>query len=153
MKRFAFRLEKLLRLRTQQTDQAKRTLAIASAEEAAAGRLLAGAQETLTARLAEVGQKERAGLSACEFASRRTYVKYLNRRVEEAQVALDGARERTAQRRQALLEARRRQRALEKLKERRREAYDLEALREEQKELDEFADRQGLNAGLPPSDN
>lgn len=152
MKRFAFRLEKLLRLRSQQTDQAKRAFGVALAQEAEAERALLEARETLAARLAQVGQRERAGLSAFEFGNLRSYVKFLDRQVEEAAGRLATAREQTAVRRAQLLEARRRERALEKLKERRQEAYTLEALREEQKELDEFGDRQGLNAGLPRSD-
>lgn len=146
MKRFHFALEKVLRLRNQETEQAKRALARAIAEEAAAREAAEAARTVLAERTAEAGLREQAGLTAYEFGIFRTHLAHLQRQVAAADLAVLDAAGQTQQRRLALLETRRRERAMEKLKERRLEQYQLEALREEQKELDEYGNRQGLNS-------
>jgi flagellar FliJ protein len=145
VKRFRFSLEKVLRLRAQETEQAKRALAQAMGAEAAAAEALSEARETLQHRTAEATAQERAGLVAAEFGALRNYLIFLQRQVEAAEAALGAAKALTQQRRLELLRARRRERALEKLRERRFAQYQLEAMREEQKELDEYGSRQTLN--------
>lgn len=146
MKRFRFSLERVLRLRGQETEQAKRELGKALAAEAAARAAAAEARTELAHRTDEAGQRERTGLTAYEFASLRTYVTFLQRQLEAAEVRLAAAVGETQRRRLALLGARRKERALEKLRERRLEQYRLESLRQEQKELDEYGGRQTLNS-------
>ena len=146
MKRFRFSLEKVLRLRSQETEQAKRALAVALAHEARARQTAAEAHATLRDRTAEATARERAGLTAYEFGSLRTFLAHLHSEAVAADGAVVQAEERTQRQRMALLVARRRERAMEKLKERRLEQYQLEALREEQKELDEYGNRPGLNS-------
>lgn len=150
MKRFSFRLEKLLRLRSQQTEQAKRALAAAMAAEEQSRQQMQQLHTQLNARLVEIRQKERAGLVAFDFATLRTHVRFLQGRFDQALEHLKAAEEFTAQKRLELIEARRRERALERLRERKLEVYTQELLKEEQKELDEFGDRQGLNDGVSP---
>jgi flagellar FliJ protein len=146
MKRFRFSLEKVLRLRSQETEQAKRALAVALAAEARARQTAAEAHATLRDRTTEATARERLGLTAYEFGSLRTFLARLQREAVAADLAVTQAEERTQRQRMALLAARRRERAMEKLKERRLEQYQLEALREEQKELDEYGNRPGLNS-------
>lgn len=146
MKRFRFSLERVLRLRGQETEQAKRALGVALAAEASARAAAAEARGELLRRTDEAEQRERQGLTAHEFASLRTYLTYLQRQLEAAEVRLAEAAHETQRRRLALLGARRKERALEKLREHRLEQYQLESLQQEQKELDEYGGRQTLNS-------
>ncbi|HYF78518.1 MAG TPA: flagellar export protein FliJ [Symbiobacteriaceae bacterium] len=146
MKRFRFSLERVLRLRGQETEQAKRELGRALAAEAQARAAVAEARSELVRRTDEAGQRERSGLTAYEFASLRTYVTFLQRQLEATELRLTEAVDETQRRRLALLGARRKERALEKLRERRLEQYQLESLQQEQKELDEYGSRQTLNS-------
>lgn len=145
MKRFRFSLEKVLRLRSQQMEQAKRALALAVLQESNARQAVQTVQAALAERTAEAGQRESCGLTAFEFAALRTWLQHLQKQLAQAEAELAAARERTRERRKDLLTARRKERALERLRERRLEQYNLEALREEQKEFDEYGNRQGLN--------
>jgi flagellar FliJ protein len=146
VKRFRFSLERVLRLRSQETEQVKRALGKAVAAEATARGLVSEARAELVRRTEEAGQRERSGLTAFEFASLRTFVTFLQRQLEAAELRLADAVAETQRRRLALLGARRKERALEKLRERRLEQYQLEALQQEQKELDEYGSRQTLNS-------
>lgn len=150
MKRFQFSLEKVLRLRAQETQQAKRALGQAMAAEAAARQEAEVAHTLLRHRTEEAGVRERAGLVAFELASQRHWLAFLQKQAAAADSALAAASALTLQRRLHLLAARRRERAMEKLKERRLEQYLIEAGRAEQKELDEYGNRQSLNE--PPSE-
>lgn len=152
MKRFEFRLQKVLNLRSQQTDQARRALALAIAMEAEAERALQRARNQLQHRLSDLHSRERTGLTGFEFGNLRTHIRLLQSGVAAAEADLARACELTARRRAELLEARRKERALEKLRERRLETYTQEALREEQKELDAFGDRLALNTEVTRSE-
>lgn len=152
MKRFQFRLERVLNLRQQQTDQVKRTLAVAMAEEDLARRAMETAHAVLNARLADIRHRERQGLTAYEFGLQRNHARVLQAELAVAETGLAEAQQFTQRRRLELLTARRAERALERLRERRLEGYVAESLREEQKELDEFGDRQGLNIPSARSD-
>lgn len=134
MKRFQFALQKLLGLRHQETEQAKRSLAAALATEAMAKDRL----EQERARLAERVALATAGAhSVATYRQDRDWIRFLHGEVERAEQLLHQAEAETARLRQRLLEARQRERILEKLRERRLEAYQLEALLAEQRELDE----------------
>lgn len=136
----------MLRLRSQETEQAKRALGQALAAEATARADAAAARERLARRTGEAAERERQGMTAFEFATHRTHLVFLQRQVEAAEATLAAAITLTQKRRLALLAARRREKALEKLRERRLEQYRLESLQQEQKELDEYGSRQGLNS-------
>jgi len=146
VKRFRFSLEKVLRLRSQETEQAKRALGAALAAEAAARAAAEEARQVLARRTEEAATAERTGMTAFEFASLRTYLTFLQRQLEAAGTALAGAIALTQRRRLELLAVRRREKALEKLRERRFDQYRLEGLQQEQKELDEYGSRQTLNS-------
>lgn len=152
MKRFQFRLERLLNVRSQETDMARRALASAISEAELARRTQANASAAVASRVSEVSHKEQSGMTVFEFASLRTHVRALQKDLDQADANLSEANSHTHERRNQLIEARRGERVLERLKEKRLELYSREALAEEQKELDEFGDRLGLNAGLPNSE-
>lgn len=153
MQRFRFALEKVMRLRAQETDVAKRALGEALQAEMAARQALAEALERRSrATLDAVNRETAGGIAAHEFASVRTHLSFLGKQVDEARRLLAGAEEATRQRRVALLEARRREKVLEKLREHRLEQYQAELLREEQKEFDEYGNRPGLNGAASETD-
>lgn len=152
MKRFQFRLERVLNLRKQQTDQARRALAAAIAEEDVARRAVETAHALLNARLVDIRHKERQGLTAYDFGLQRHHVRVLQTELATAETGLAEAQAFTQHKRLELLAARRAERALERLRERRLEGYVAESFREEQKELDQFGDRQGLNIPNARSD-
>lgn len=152
MRRFQFRLEKLLKLRSQETDIARRLLAHAIGEAEMARQAEEAAQARLTARLDEVAERERRPMTIYDFGALRTHVRALQGELAQAFAARVEALERVDSCRERVLEARRRERALERLQERRREQYLEEVLRTEQRELDEFGDRLGLNAGRSRTD-
>lgn len=134
MKKFQFSLQKLLGLRHQETEQAKRNLAGALAAEAMARDRVEQAESRLAERVARAAS---GGYSVAAYRQDREWIRFLQGEVERAEAHLREAEAETARLRQLLLVARQRERILEKLRERRLEAYQLEALLEEQRELDE----------------
>ena len=146
MKRFYFPLEKVLRLRTQQTDQAKRTLSHSRAVEAEARRIWEESRCQLLDRTLAAQEREQQRMTAFDFGATRGYLSLLQRAFAIASARLAEAEAQTAAGREALLDARRREKVLEKLREARQSVYDLDSLREAQKELDEFGKRSVLNA-------
>jgi flagellar FliJ protein len=138
MKKFHFSLAKLLALRHQETEQAKRTLAAALATEALARDRLQDAQNRVAERTARAAG---GSLSVAAYREDREWIRFLHGEVDKAVQAVQAAEAETARFRQSLLVARQRERILEKLRERRLEAYQLEVLQEEQRELDERGSR------------
>ncbi|MDB4897673.1 MAG: hypothetical protein JWN15_3935 [Firmicutes bacterium] len=144
MKRFTFSLDKVLKLRSQETEQAKRALALAlSALDQAQQRAMMAHQE-LADRTEEASIREQTGITAAEFGTLRSYLAFLQRAVAQAEQQVSMAEQVVGQRREALMAARQRERVLERLRERRLEQYTLEALVEEQKVLDELGASPGL---------
>jgi flagellar FliJ protein len=134
MKRFQFPLQKLLGLRHQETEQAKRNLAGALATEALAKDRLEQAQARLNERTARIAA---GGYSVAAYRQDREWIRFLQGEVASAAQHLREAQTETERLRQVLLVARQRERILEKLRERRLEAYRMEVQLEEQRELDE----------------
>jgi flagellar FliJ protein len=151
MKKFQFPLQKLLGLRHQETEQAKRALAAALAAEGMARDRLLDAQSRLAERL-KTWAAAQGGIQVGAYRTERSWIEYLQGEVDRAQAALQAAEAETAIRRDQLLQARQRERVLEKLRERRLEAYNLEALQDEQRELDERGARTALKKASLGSD-
>lgn len=138
MRRFRFSLQRLLQLRTQLVEQAKRTLAYALAMEERADRESREAQERLRCGVLEASRLESDGLWAYGFGSGRAYLGRLQREALAASTRLKAAQAETGRRREALLAAHLQQRVLERLREQRLVEHTATALGEEQKELDQF---------------
>ena len=145
MRRFRFPLEKVLRLRGQELEQARRALGGAMLAERTAAEAVQVARAAVAQRTTELAEAIMAGTTAAAFAAARRYLGFLQSEQRRAESCLAEAQTLVAARRRHLLEARRREKVLEKLKERRMETYTAQSLREQQKDLDEFAHRQGLN--------
>jgi len=150
MKKFSFRLEKILQYREQLQEQRLRAYA-------AAARALERRRDELEAlgrelcdyrtRMAELGVGR---TSARSLAVYRSYLSHCEARVAEAAGSLEDAARKLQQRRAALVEATRERKKLEKLKSARRSEHDYQAMREETRELDEIAVKRfaaGLRTG------
>ncbi|MCG0237971.1 MAG: flagellar export protein FliJ [Firmicutes bacterium] len=139
MKRFRFRLQRLLDLREQEVDAARRELAAARQAVATAEAGLRTVEGLVRRRLDDAARQEALGSPALDFVLRRLQIAGLLRTLAEARAGLEAARQVEAERRQELVAALGRARTLERLRDRRREEWRAEAARAEQAELDELA--------------
>lgn len=139
MKRFRFPFEALERLRRRRREACEVALAQArAAREREAARLsaLAIEREEAEAHWREV-MPAQGPLDVREIASRRAYLGILGQRIALATRALEIADREVSARRQAVLEASRAEKAVERLRERRRTAWLAAGEREEQVFVDE----------------
>lgn len=137
MKRFTFSLDRLLRLRHQETEQSKLQLARSVRFQAEADEHLRQATVVLgeqTSRAAHVGV-----FTAGDFVQQRRHVQLLQRNADEAESAVAEAAEALAASRRQLVEQRQKEEILTKLRERRYELYKANSAREEQDTLDEIS--------------
>lgn len=144
MRRFRFRLERLLALRHQQVTAVQRRLAADLAQQAAAEQRLDGL------RLEHARQLQRlpAIVGAADLAQARGWLSELGRQLQVGQADLVAAQTQVARRRQELAAARQRERVLELLRDRRHAEHQQQLQREEQAELDEIGVRAtGLTSG------
>ena len=137
MKRFRFSLERVLDYRKQMELDRQRTFARAAEifrrrEENLRG--LAKELETYRTRLAEMGTGR---ISARELALYRSYLTYLEARVEEAAAWLEDAARDMEARREELVKASKEKKVLDKVKDHKRAEYDYDAAREDTAQLDE----------------
>jgi len=144
MKRFSFRLERVLHLRKHEEEREKQRLGVLLRELQAARRT----QTACELELAElegrfgrvldpsIGESE---LAVYELQLYRMRQELLRRRLAQAQAAVAALQQRVDEQRAVLLAAARRREVLEKLREREREEFQREALRGEQKIIDEVA--------------
>jgi flagellar protein FliJ len=138
-KRFAFRLEPLLRLRQQREDEKKRIVAQRLREIGA----LEHRRQTLQVEIGRQTQIMRDVLVAetvdvDQLKMSRHWVIRLRRGVLELDAQISGQRALLAQERADLAEARKDTKVLERLKDRQRGAYLAAINRQEQAELDEM---------------
>lgn len=141
MKRFTFSLERLLRLRHQETEQAKLYFAQALRHQ----QEMEAQLEQMTARWQQ-GMEQAVSsrvVTASEFAARRHHVDYLYNQALAAAEATGQAVTATDERRQELVVQKQREQVLDKYRERRFAEYQVEMVREEQKFLDEITQRPG----------
>ncbi len=137
---FRFRLETLLRLRLAERDQRRAELAKAlRAEELLRGeeRTLEGQQSEAATRSRQLKSPGAANVDALLETHRYEIVLAAQRRQLKQQIAQVEAE--TERRRQALVEADRQVRVLEKLRERQAAAWTKAAQRQEVKQFDELA--------------
>jgi flagellar FliJ protein len=137
---FRFRLETLLRLRLAERDQRRAELAKAlRAEEMLHGeeQTLEGQQIEATARSRQLKSPGAANVDALLETHRYEVVLAAQRRQLKQQIVQVEAE--TERRRQALVEADRQVRVLEKLRERQAAAWTKAAQRQEMKQFDELA--------------
>lgn len=138
MKRFAFRLESLLNLRRAAEDQARR--AWADARRAAAVQQAAVVELQTQERLARLEQAEaqkRPELSVAEMLGHQRYQVALARRAQSARARLAELELAATKARDALVEASRATKTLEKLREKKHAEWTREFLKQEQMAIEE----------------
>jgi len=138
-KGFAYRLEPLLKLRRRYEDEQKRVVAARLREIS----VLEQRQQVLEQEIVRQAEAMRRALGAGEVEMEhlrmsRHWMLRLRRGVLETDAALSAERALLAAERQALAEARKNTKVLERLKERRREEWWTAWQRREQAELDEM---------------
>jgi flagellar protein FliJ len=137
VKRFNFPLERVLRLRHQETEMSRIDLAGALQRHAEAGERL----RSMARLLAETTERTVAHrqLSAADFAQGRRHVNALFRQREKLEHSLAEAKDEVDRKRRDLVERRRLEQVLEKLRERRLQTWRDELSREGQNVLDEIS--------------
>jgi flagellar FliJ protein len=137
MRRFEFSLQKVLDYRRRREEQAIRAFAQAQAqllhEQAVLHRLLVEREECLR----RSHRRQRLTMELLDVEQ--TYLTTLERRIEAQRERVAEVEKVLEERRQALIEARRERKALERLREKHYEQWRQETLRTEQKALDELA--------------
>ncbi|HHV54073.1 MAG TPA: flagellar export protein FliJ [Firmicutes bacterium] len=142
MRRFKFRLERVLRLREQEEEVEKQQLVLLFRQLQAAMEYAASCRRALNElerRFSETLRGEGRELSLGELVVFRARQEQLRREYRRAEGEVASWRERVAAQRERLLEAAKRREVLRRLRSRALEEYRMEWNREEQRVLDEVA--------------
>jgi flagellar FliJ protein len=144
MKRFRFRLQRVLDVRDRVRDEARQELVAKNAARDEAVRVLGDLQaELLRERLQEGGT-----YSASDLLLMRDFQERLAEAIEQQQVLVQKAEAEAEQAREAYVAASKDVKSIEKLKEKRIEEYTEAVLKEEGAELDELTvQRHGKDKG------
>lgn len=139
MKRFRFRLAAVLRLRERAVQAAEHNLAAALADLNAAHAALAAAQAARRRWQEELDRRRRQGGAALDWQQGWDHLVHLWAQEQQAAAAVQRAAEAVALRRQELLAARQRLRAIELLRDRRYAEWRRAAQAAAQRLLDDLA--------------
>lgn len=135
MKRFRFRLQRILDIRERIRDEARQELGRRNAELQHEQSVLRGLEAEL-----EALEKRRDGIvTAEEFLMTGAYAVRVQGLIQQQYVKIEDARKRVVEAQERYIQANKDARALEMLKEKKQEAYNEEALKEEVNRLDEVA--------------
>ncbi|MCS6948885.1 MAG: flagellar export protein FliJ [Armatimonadota bacterium] len=137
MRRFEFSLQQVLEYRQRREEQMLRAFAEAQAQLAHERSVL---DRLLTEREACLYRSQRQNRLTIEILTvEQNYLSALEERIEVQRERVAQAERTLEERRQALIEAQRERKALERLREKQYEQWRQEMLRAEQKALDELA--------------
>jgi len=142
VKRFEFRLERVLRVRRVLDQQARQALAAAIADRVSAEAALADLRRTVRDRIRDMDALQSAGeVDVRRILRHEADLALLGRSIERAEETLEEAEVFEAECADALAEARREVEVVEKLREKQLLAYRVEQQREEMAERDEHVAR------------
>ena len=141
MKRFSFRLDKVLDARRLQEQQTQRRLAEAQHEKLRRQKLLEKAESELSRQEKMQRRLLTRGLNAGEALINHKFRQKLSEDTEERSQAVQESEEQVFEKRTELTKAMQRRKVLESLRERRKAEYKLDVERTEQNELDDNAAR------------
>ncbi|MBD3163285.1 MAG: flagellar export protein FliJ [Candidatus Eisenbacteria bacterium] len=141
MRRFVFRLERLLKLREEKEREQARGLGRALRREEEHQLQRSHAEGNLSRCANQIAEGMRGVVSAGTMGNLRIAFRAAAEGVEEANRSLQEAREEVRAERDRYTEARRDRRVLEKLREKGRADHETRSARKEQSEMDEIAGR------------
>ena len=142
MPRFVFKLEAVLRQRKQIEEQRQRELALAREQARLVEEELRSLDQSLKSTLEDLRKNRLVGTLDLHFlAAHRRYTVSMQRKGQGLVQKLAAMQPVIEAKRQALAEAAKRRKAIEKLKERRRELWLADLTRRENAELDEISNQ------------
>ncbi len=138
MKKFKFKLETVLKVKTRVEDLRKLELREAELRREEARLELCRCQEEVEANIRIYREKFQQRINPEEANNYHLYLTWLNRQVDLAMLKLQERDQEVAEQRQRLIEASKEKKILEKLKEKAYQAFKAEQLNAEIKFLDEL---------------
>jgi len=143
MKRFKFRLQRILDIREQIRDEARQELGRRNAVLAHEESVLKG----LEAELLRLNAGENGIVSASELLLTGAYAQRIEKLIEQQALKAEEARKAVVEAQERYIQANKEAKALEMLKDKRRAEYDHEVLKEEINQLDEVATQRANSRG------
>ena len=143
MKRFKFRLQRILDIREQIRDEARQELGRRNAVLAHEQSVLRG----LEAELLRLNAGENGIVTASELLLTGAYAQRIQKLIEQQALKVEEARKAVVEAQERYIQANKDAKALEMLKEKRRAEYDHEVLKEEINQLDEIATQRANSRG------
>ena len=134
MKKFSFSMEKILDIRTFEKKQAESELSMAMMKE----REIQAQIDSLTEKRALCVIDAEKSTDFSVIVNSQKYLKFIEKKTEELSLELAQAQIVSEEKRGALQECIKKEKALEKLKEKKYEEWKKEIKKEEQKEMDEI---------------
>jgi flagellar FliJ protein len=143
MKRFKFRLQRILDIREQIRDEARQELGRRNAVLAHEQSVLWG----LEAELLRLNAGENGIVTASELLLTGAYAQRIQKLIEQQALKVEEARKAVVEAQERYIQANKDAKALEMLKDKRRAEYDHEVLKEEINQLDEVATQRANSRG------
>lgn len=143
MKRFKFRLQRILDIREQIRDEARQELGRRNAVLAHEQSVLRG----LEAELLRLNAGENGIVTASELLLTGAYAQRIQKLIEQQALKVEEARKAVVEAQERYIQANKDAKALEMLKEKRKAEYDHEVLKEEINQLDEIATQRANSRG------
>jgi len=143
MKRFKFRLQRILDIREQIRDEARQELGRRNAVLAHERSVLRG----LEAELLRLNAGENGIVTASELLLTGAYAQRIQKLIEQQALKVEEARKAVVEVQERYIQANKDAKALEMLREKRRAEYDHEVLKEEINQLDEVATQRANSRG------
>lgn len=143
MKRFKFRLQRILDIREQIRDEARQELGRRNAVLAHEESILEG----LESELLRLNAGENGIVTASELLLTGAYAQRIEKLIEQQALKVEEARKAVVEAQERYIQANKEAKALEMLKDKRRAEYDHEVLKEEINQLDEVATQRANSRG------
>jgi flagellar FliJ protein len=143
MKRFKFRLQRILDIREQIRDEARQELGRRNAALTQEESVLKG----LEAELLRLNAGENGIVTASELLLTGAYAQRIQKLIEQQALKVEEARKAVVEAQERYIQANKDAKALEMLKDKRRAEYDHEVLKEEINQLDEVATQRANSRG------
>jgi flagellar FliJ protein len=143
MKRFKFRLQRILDIREQIRDEARQELGRRNAVLAHEQSVLKG----LEAELLRLNAGENGIVTASKLLLTGAYAQRIQKLIEQQALKVEEARKSVVEAQDRYIQANKEAKALEMLREKRKAEYDHEVLKEEINQLDEVATQRANSRG------